>query len=353
MTYPNDIFKDLVVIELATVLAGPAVGMFFAELGARVIKIESPNGGDVTRSWKLAIEEEASNASAYFHSINYKKEHLFLDLEEKEALEQVYALVQTADIVVSNFKSSSAQRLKVDYKHLKKFNSSIIYAELIAFDHTSKKVGYDAVMQAEAGFLSISGTKDGELVKMPVALIDLMAAHQLKEAILIALLRKFKEGVGAHIEVSLLDAGIASLANQASNFLNAGYVAQPMGMLHPNIAPYGELFLLSDGNKIVLAIGDDKQFGRLVKAMGLEQRSEFETNPLRLKNRAALYPYLADSISEKNLEEIEPLLESYAVPYGHVKSIKQVMDYARNNNLVLSDNDSSQRIRTAVFKFKT
>ncbi len=354
MSFPKDTFKDLIVVELATVLAGPAVGMFFAELGARVIKVESKTGGDVTRSWKLTSENPEARESAYFHSVNYKKQHLFLDLTNLSELQDLYALVAEADIVISNFKTSSAERLAIDYASLKQYKEDIIYAELIAFDAESKKIGYDAVMQAEAGFLSMSGTVEGELVKMPVALIDLMAAHQLKEAILIAMLKKAQTGKGAHILVSLIESGIASLANQASNYLNAGHIAKPMGTLHPNIAPYGELFHLKDGNSIILSVGSDVQFTRLVFSLGIPDDPKFAKNQDRLKNRAQLFQILSSHIAKHSLEEIQVLFESNSVPYGHVKSIHQVMDYARAKGLILTNRSRDnviERVRTAVFKF--
>jgi len=355
MSQSNIPFKDLVVIELATVLAGPAVGMFFSELGARVIKIESTKGGDVTRSWKLTSEDKQAKDSAYFHSTNYIKEHRFLNLEEEEALEELYALIKTADIVISNFKRSSSNRLKLDYTSLKAINPSIIYAELIAFEEGSKKIGYDAVMQAETGFLSMSGTKEGELVKMPVALIDLMAAHQLKEAILIGLLKKLKSGKGSYIEVSLIDAGIASLANQASNFLNAGHIAKPMGTLHPNIAPYGELFTLKNGNRIILSIGSDAQYERLIKALDIPFDAAFRTNVDRLENRDRLFKKLSSKIAKHTLAELQDLFEANNIPYGHLKNMKQVMEYAREKNLVLDSEHEGKKVscvKTAIFKFK-
>jgi len=350
----SDIFKDLVVIELASVLAGPAVGMFFAELGARVIKIEALNGGDVTRKWKLATEDPKAKDSAYFNSINYNKEHLFLDLEMDSALHKLYGLIESADIVISNFKPSSALRLKVDYTSVANIKSDIIYTELIAFNKNSKKIGYDAVMQAEAGFLSMSGTTDGALVKMPVALIDLMAAHQMKEAILIALLKKFKSGKGSHISVSLLESGIASLANQASNFLNAQHLPKPMGTLHPNIAPYGELFKLKDGNTILLAIGNDAQFKRLIDALEIPENSDYKTNVQRLENRETLFELLSIKISTCTVNQIEELFESSSIPYGQVKNMEQVMDYAHKNDLILTSTGEKgevQRVRSIVFKF--
>ncbi len=354
MSFPNSIFKDLVVIELASVLAGPAVGMFFAELGARVIKIEPKNGGDVTREWKLESEDSSSKESAYFHSVNYGKEHLFMDLEDPTDVHKLYGLVQTADIVISNFKLLSAKRLKIDHASFFLIKNDIIYAELLAFDHDSKKIGYDAVMQAEAGFLSMSGTKEGELVKMPVALIDLMAAHQMKEAILIALLKKEKTGEGSYIEVSLIDAGIASLANQASNYLNAQHLPKPMGTLHPNIAPYGELFTLKDGNTILLSVGNDAQFERLIQSLDLKEKDDFKTNVDRLTNREKLYSLLKGKIAKHALKEIQQLFESNRIPYGHVKTMDQVMEYARSQNLILSSTSmggDTERVRTAVFKF--
>ena len=179
--------KGLKVIELASVLAGPAIGMFFAELGAKVIKVENRSkGGDMTRHWKLASESSSSPISAYFSSVNYGKEYVDLNLEEASDRDRLYALMEDADIVVNNMKPSSAKRLGVDAHELKKNYPGLIIASLHGFAGESNQVAFDIVLQAETGFISMCGS-EGHPAKIPVAVIDLIAAHQLKEAVKMAI----------------------------------------------------------------------------------------------------------------------------------------------------------------------
>ena len=255
--------SNLIVIELASVLAGPDVGMFFSELGAKVIKIENKlTGGDVTRNWKLSSEPTENNVSAYFSSVNWNKEYLFLNLSLKEDQEQVYELVKTADIVIANFKPGDDKKLGMNYEKLKSYNPKIIFGEINGYGESNKRAAYDVVLQAETGFMSMNGSPESGPVKMPIALIDVLAAHQLKEGLLLALLQKEKTGNGSKVEVSLYDSALASLKNQATNWLMNKHIPRPIGSLHPNIAPYGETFTTKDNKTIVLAIGSNNQFIR-------------------------------------------------------------------------------------------
>lgn len=275
--------SNLTVIELASVLAGPDVGMFFSELGSRVIKIENKKtGGDVTRNWKLASELKENKVSAYFSSVNYNKEYLFLNLSEKDDQDQVYELIKTADIVIANFKPGDDKKLGMGYQTLKSIKSDIIFGEINGYGGTNKRAAYDVVLQAETGFMSMNGTPKSGPVKMPIALIDVLAAHQLKEGLLLALLKKEKTGKGSKVEVSLYDAALASLKNQATNWLMNNHIPKPIGSLHPNIAPYGETFTTKDNKKVVLAIGNDNQFVKLLEIIGAHELIE---NPLYKSNQ--------------------------------------------------------------------
>ena len=286
------IFKDLKVLELANVLAGPAVGMFFAELGAKVTKIENKTtGGDITRQWKLPKEGKESASSAYYASVNWGKNNLFMDLSVKADKEVVYKLVKGADIVISNYKYGDDKKLGMDYANLKKINPTIIYGHISGFGEKDLRTGFDVVLQAESGFMSMNGTSESGPIKMPVAMIDILTAHQLKEALLIALLQKSTSGKGAYVSVSLMSSAISSLANQASNWLMEAHVPTRIGSLHPTIAPYGEIFKSKDKKEIVLAIGTNKQFKNLCAVLGKSELSndeKFKTNTLRVKNRIDL-----------------------------------------------------------------
>ncbi len=333
------IFKNLKVVELASVLAGPSVGMFFAELGAEVIKIENKKtGGDVTRSWKLPTENPKEKTSAYYASVNWGKQILFLDLTDKKDLEKVYSIIKKADIVIANYKSGDAKKLKMDYATLKKINPKLIYGNIFGFGENDKRVAYDLVLQAETGFMSMNGTKESGPVKMPVALIDLLAAHQMKEAILVALLNRERTKKGCKINVSLFDSAIASLANQASNWLNAKHNPERIGSLHPNIAPYGEIFTTKDKVEFVLAIGSEKQFKLLCEILenkNLAEVSSYKTNSLRVKNRIQLKKELQKNIAKKTFLVLEKALLKRGIPFGKIRSLKEVFSDKNAVNMLL------------------
>ena len=186
-------FEGIKVIELASVLAGPDVGTFFSELGAKVYKIENKlSGGDVTRKWKSKYEDSNSSVSAYFSSVNYNKKYLFCDFNDESELLKVKNLIKEADIVIANFKKGSAEKFGLDYNSLKEINPHLIYGNISGYGSKSSRAAYDVVLQAETGFMSINGEPNSKPLKMPVALIDVLAAHQLKEGILVALLNKEK-----------------------------------------------------------------------------------------------------------------------------------------------------------------
>lgn len=323
-------FNSLRVIELASVLAGPSVGQFFAELGAEVVKIENPETlGDVTRSW-LAKDEspETEGVSAYFSCVNWGKKSVLLNLKTQK--EQLYRLVQTADIVIASYKPGDAEKLGVDYDTLREFKTDLIYGHITGYGLQSSKVGYDAVIQAESGFMSINGEEGGGPLKMPVALIDVLAAHHLKEGLLLALIQRMMTRRGNYVPVSLLDAAVSSLANQATNWLVGGKTPTRKGNAHPNIAPYGDIFSTKDNQQLMLAVGNDKQFLALSEVLDLDltQEKGFSTNSLRVQHRSRLKTILEKAILNFNSVELTELLEERKVPVGIVKSIDQVFDKA-------------------------
>ncbi len=351
-------FKDLKIIEFASVLAGPAVGMFFAELGAEVIKIENkPTGGDVTRSWRLPTESKDTPYSAYFCSINWQKKHFFLDLNDKSDIQTVLEWVKDADVVISNFKISSAKTMGVDYESLKKINPLLIYAQLTSFGEEDETPAFDIVLQAEAGFLYMTGEPEQAPVRMPVALIDLLAAHQLKEAILIALLEKLKFGKGAYITTSLLESAVASLANQATNWLMAGHIPQPMGTKHPNIAPYGDIFYTLDKKPIVMAVGTEKQFLQLCNILQINDLASdirFSKNTERVKNRHALNILLQKAFEVYEQDFLLKTFRQWGIPAGKIRTMPEVFEHPKAQQMILeetmSDGQISKRVKTVAFE---
>lgn len=353
-----DTLKNLNVIELAGVLAGPSVGMFFAECGARVLKIENKKtGGDVTRSWKLTNESKDTNVSAYFSSVNYKKKYLMIDLSDQQELLAVKHEISSADIVIANFKKGDDARYGLDYESLKKINPSLIYGSITGFGENSDRVAYDLILQAESGFMAMNGTSDSGPVKMPVALIDILAGHQLKEGLLLALLEKQKTGKGAKVSVSLYESAIASLANQASNWLMAQHNPQPIGSLHPNIAPYGEIFTTCDNQLITFAIGTNRQFENLCEFLELKNLltdQQFCTNQQRVLHRQKLFSILKDIIIKHSADSIMQYAHAHFIPAAIIKSVQDVFKSDEANHLVREEMINgvlTRRVSGTVFHF--
>ena len=353
-------FKDLKVLELASVLAGPAVGMFFAELGAQVIKVENKKtGGDISRKWKLPSEDKAKSDSAYYHCINWNKESLFLDLNNPQDLSVLMDLISKADVVISNYKYTFAKKLGIDYKNLKTKYPQLIYAQLYAFGKAEDRIAFDIVLQAEAGFLYMNGEPGRDPVKMPVALIDLLAGHQLKQAILLALIRRQKTGKGSYVETNLLQSALSSLANQATNWLMESHIPQAMGAQHPNIAPYGDLYYTKDHKLIVLAIGTDRQFSLLCDCLSVPQLSKderFADNQSRVRNRELLNLQLSESIKKMQLESLTNQFLERGVPFGRVRDMKEVFELPTARAMILEQNHPnrmvSKRLKTIAFKIR-
>lgn len=342
------------VLELASVLAGPSVGQFLAEMGAEVIKIENPGTGDVTRSWKAAAEQ-SDDRSAYFSTINWGKKSLCVDLKSLVGQQQLLELVREADIVLTSFKPGDATQLGADYEQLSANNDGLIYGAITGYGEVPR-VGYDAVLQAETGWMSMNGAGTGDPVKMPVALIDILAAHHLKEGILLALLQRERTGKGCKVEVSLFDAAIVSLANQANNWLMGKQVPQRTGSLHPNIAPYGETFATRDDKLILLAIGTDKQFRELCDLLQISWVAgdeRFSTNALRVGNRKILADYLADAIVGMESEELAALCMAKQIPAGIVQNLAEVFSRSEANDLVLRSGNLTGLVQYAGTEFGT
>jgi crotonobetainyl-CoA:carnitine CoA-transferase CaiB-like acyl-CoA transferase len=352
----NTIFSDLKIVDLSTVLAGPSVTTFFAELGAEVIKIENKKKPDVTRSWKLPDEDPSSPVSAYFSSVNFRKDYLELDLNEASDRQELFDLVKNADILVSNFKMGDEEKLGVTDQQLRKVNPKLIIGKISGFGSNSDRVAYDLILQAETGFMSMNGTPESGPVKIPVALIDVLAGHQLKEGLLIALFERQTRNVVRSVSVSLYDAAICSLMNQASNYLMVGHIPQRIGTLHPNIAPYGELFKTKDQQLITLAVGSDHQFKKLCELLNvilLAEDARFRHNSDRISNREELFELLKPAIESRNADEILQLLMKQGVPAGKLKDLKDVFVEEEAQRLICQesiDGKDTKRVSSIAFK---
>jgi len=353
----NSPLKDLKVIELASVLAGPSVGAFLAELGAEVIKIENiSTNGDVTRKWKLPKESETTDISGYFSCVNWGKTSIALDLTQPEGLKIIYDLVKKSDIILVNYKPGDAEKLKVDYNSLKTINEKIIYAHLTGYGLKNPRAGFDAIIQAESGFTFMNGQPDGQPTKMPVALMDILAAHHIKEAILLALLYRERTGKGQFVEASLFEAGLASLVNQATNWLVGNEIPQRLGSDHPNIVPYGTIFKTADNKEIVLAVGTDKQFQELTELIGMPELAnnpKFTKNYFRVINKKEIIPILQEHFLKFTRDEILKLLDNRKIPAGGVYDMQEVFNIPEAKPMILKgkydDGTEIKGVRSTAF----
>jgi crotonobetainyl-CoA:carnitine CoA-transferase CaiB-like acyl-CoA transferase len=352
----KEIFKDLNVLELASVLAGPATGLFFAELGARVQKVENKTTkGDVTRTWKLHAEAKDAPFSAYYASLNHGKEICLLDLNMPEDREKVYRQIASADVVITNFREKEAKKLGMRYADFQLYNKEIIHGNITAYGEHDDRPGYDLLLQAETGFMSMNGSAESGPLKMPIAMIDVLASHQLKEGLLVAMLQKMKTGQGAYVSVSLYETALASLVNQAANYLNTSYIPGIAGSLHPNIAPYGEILLTQDESKIVLAIGTDKQFAALCQLLSLNRLigdPRFATNAERISNRASLKEMLIAAARRLDASVILEKASILQVPLGIIQSLDAVLNSPAAQDMIreeIRDGMLLKSVRSVAF----
>ncbi len=337
-------------LELASVLAGPGAGQFFAELGAEVIKVENfRSSGDVTRSWKSS-GENTDDRSAYFCCVNWGKQSIAVDLTTAEGYDIILRLAKRSDIVIASYKPGDAEKLRVDYKTLSRENPDLIYGHITGYGANNPRVGYDAIIQAETGFMYLNGEPGARSLKMPVALMDVLAAHHLKEGLLLALLTRCRTGKGQLVEVSLLQAAVSSLANQATNFLVGGQPPEKKGSAHPNIAPYGDVFVTADGREILLAVGTDRQFAQLCGILKISEVSgdgRFKTNILRVQNRADLNILLSKAVSGFTSNALMKALQEEKVPAGLIRNIQEVLKDPGIQEIIVSK-ASLKGIRTYV-----
>lgn len=354
----DKLFRDLKIVDLSSVLAGPSVGSFFAELGAQVLKIENPNHPDITRSWKLPQEQKDDELSAYFSSINYGKKYLKIDYQKESGLVQLKHILKETDLVLMNFKKGLQEKLNLSDDQLHETNPKLIIGKINGFGADSDRVAYDLILQAETGFMSMNGTPESGPVKMPVALIDVLAAHHLKEGLLIELLRQSKsqDYKGSTITVSLYDAAVSSLVNQASNFLMTGFIPQRIGSLHPNIAPYGELFMTADHKTLTFAVGSNAHFEKLCAFLGLSallQNPAYQTVQSRVENREDLYQNLKPRVRDFTAKELLAEMQRRNIPCGEVKNLRAVFEEPRAQQLIMEESingKQTKRIASVVFK---
>lgn len=330
MPTSNQALSDIRILDFTRVLAGPTCTMLLGDMGADVIKIEHPLRGDDTRHWGPPwLGDGESRQSAYFLSVNRNKRSITLNLKHERGQEIVRQLLKSADVVIENFKLGQMASFGLGYDDLKVINPALVYCSITGFGQTgqySNRPGYDYVVQAMSGLMSITGASDGEPHKVGVAISDVITGLFASNAILSAIRHAEKTGVGQVIDVSLLDSQIAALVNIASNFLVSAQTPPRLGNLHPNIVPY-QTFTASDGD-FVLAVGNDSQFRHLCTLFDRDDLAtdpRFMTNPERVAHRDILVPILSELFKAKPVEYWVEELLSAGIPAGPINSVAQAL----------------------------
>jgi len=340
--------KGIRVIELARILAGPWAGQLLADLGADVIKVESPDGGDDTRKWgpPFVMSHDGENLSAaYYHSCNRGKRSIAVDFSKPEGAETVRQLIATADVLIENFKLGGLKKYGLDYASLKAINPRLVYCSITGFGQDgpyAPRAGYDFIIQAMAGMMSITGEPGREPQKAGVAISDLFTGLYSVIAIQAALRHAEQTGEGQHIDMALFDSQISALGNQNLNYLVSGKSPVQMGNAHMNIAPY-EVLPVKDGH-IILAVGNDGQFGKFCAAVGLTDlpaNPDFATNPARVANRVKLRETIIATLATLDRDPLLAKLEAAGVPASPINNIGQMFadpqTIARGMRLDLDD----------------
>ena len=330
---PAGPLSGLLVADFSRVLAGPLATMTLADLGARVIKVERPGTGDDTRSWGPPY---SPTGATYFESANRNKESVCLDLADPGDLQLARELALRADVLVENFKPGGMAKLGLGYAELSAANPGLIYASITGFGSGggANLMGYDFIVQALGGLMSITGEKDGSPTKAGVALVDVLTAKDTTIGVLAALAARNVSGRGAHLELNLLSSLQGALANQGQAFLGAGKVPQRMGSAHPSIVPY-QLLECADA-PLAVACGNDGQFAKLTRVLGvagLARDPRFATNNARVEHRTELVPLLEDALSASSALIWQDKLIDAGVPAGHVAGIDEGLEFAESLGL--------------------
>lgn len=330
---PSAPLEGILVADFSRVLAGPLATMTLADLGARVIKVERPGTGDDTRQW---APPSSPTGATYFEGVNRNKESITLDLTDPDDLELARGLARRADVLVENFKPGGLDKLGLGYESLTDENPGLVYASISGFGSAGGRdlPGYDFIVQALGGLMSITGDPEGDPYKVGVALVDVLTAKDATIGILAALSERAYSGRGRRIEVNLLSSLQGALANQGQAYLGAGVVPQRMGNDHPSIVPY-QLLATAD-TPLAVAVGNDGQFARLCKAIGVPELAadpRFVTNSLRVRHRRALIPLLESGLAGAGAEAWQDTLVAAGVPAGRVASIGEGIAFAESLGL--------------------
>lgn len=345
--------EGLKVIELARILAGPWIGQTLADLGADVLKVESPQGDD-TRQWGPPfIAREGDNSAAYFHSANRGKDSIAIDFADEQDLASLKSMISNADILIENFKVGGLKKFGLDFESLHAINPKLVYCSVTGFGQDgplAHRAGYDFLIQGMSGIMDLTGEPDGDPQKIGVAFADIFSGLYGVIGIQAALAEREKSGLGQHIDISLLDCMTGVLANQAMNYLASGNVPTRMGNAHPNIVPY-QTFPTSDGF-IIIAAGNDRQFQSLCNVLNVPKLSKdkrFAINSDRVVNRALLIPILQKKCEKWTKRDLLQALEDAVVPAGPINNVAEALSEPQIEHRGLKINvDGIEGLRTPI-----
>ncbi|MGD8189891.1 CaiB/BaiF CoA transferase family protein [Brevibacillus ginsengisoli] len=318
--------EGITVLDLSRVLAGPFCTMILGDLGAEVIKVEHPLAEDETRSWGPPY---TGGESAYFLCANRNKRAITVDLKSKSGQSIIKDLLPGSDVVVQNFKAGTLDKMGLGYEVLKSINPRIILASISGFGQTgpySDHPGYDFIIQAMSGLMSITGSPSSGPLKVGVAIADVLTGLYTTIGILAAIQERNHSGLGQHVDISLFDSQLSALVNVASNYLVTGKIPSALGNQHPNIVPY-QVFPTQD-QSIVIAVGNDSQFGNLAHLLELPLLAEddrFRTNPKRVEHREELVQIISSRLQTKPAKEWLPLLQQATIPCGPINNLQQAL----------------------------
>lgn len=332
-TLPHGPLSGVKVLDLSRILAGPTCTQMLGDLGATVLKIENPrSGGDDTRQWGppyvVDAEGNQSDLSAYFMSANRNKRSVEVDITTSDGQATIRRLAAHADILLENFKPGGLRKYGLDYDSLRKDFPHLVYGSISGYGQTgpnAHKPGYDLMAQGYGGIMSLTGEPDGRPMKVGVGIADVMCGMYACVGILAALRHKEQTGEGQQVDIALVDAQIAWLINEGVATLNTGSAPKRRGNEHPSIVPYG-LYETADGH-VILAVGNDSQFGRFLQFLGLEglaRDPRFATNPDRLEHRDALADIIVPAIRQHTTDAVIAAMEERKVPAGPVQTLDQV-----------------------------
>lgn len=333
MSTPSKPLAGIKVLDISRVLAGPWCGQMLADMGADVIKVERPAAGDDTRHWGPPWLNGTAE-SAYYLCANRGKRSVTIDMAKPEGQALIRQLVAQSDVLLENFKVGGLKKYGLDYPSLKELNPKLIYCSVTGFGQEgpyAHRAGYDFMIQAMGGIMSLTGKPDGEPgggpVKSGVAFTDIFTGLYAANAVLAALYQRRDSGMGCHIDMALMDVQVGVLANQALNYLTSGNVPQRLGNAHPNIVPY-QAFATADGH-IIVAVGNDEQFKRFCEVLSLEHLAvdeRFSTNGARVNHRESLVPVLEAALAQRTIDEWLAAFEAVGVPCGPINTLDRVFD---------------------------